>query len=114
MLLDLKQRGLFQGPKLVVGDGALGFWAALDEVYPETRRQRCWVHKTANILFHQSCFGIIDAILTNLVTLPERQPGCSGSCEIWFCLFVLCSVKIIQVYDSSFIFLSACINSEIS
>jgi putative transposase len=50
MLLDLKQRGLSQGPKLAVGDGALGFWAALDEVYPETRRQRCWVHKTANIL----------------------------------------------------------------
>jgi transposase-like protein len=50
MLLDLKHRGLKNGPKLAVGDGALGFWAALDEEYPETKRQRCWVHKTANIL----------------------------------------------------------------
>ncbi len=50
VLLDLKKRGLDVPPKLAVGDGALGFWAALDEVYPETRHQRCWVHKTANVL----------------------------------------------------------------
>ena len=50
MLLDLKARGLQKMPKLAVGDGALGFWAALAEVFPLTRRQRCWVHKTANIL----------------------------------------------------------------
>jgi putative transposase len=50
MLLDLKARGLQKMPKLAVGDGALGFWAALAEVFPQTRRQRCWVHKTANIL----------------------------------------------------------------
>lgn len=50
VLLDLKERGLAMGPKLAVGDGALGFWKALHKVYGETRRQRCWVHKTANIL----------------------------------------------------------------
>jgi transposase-like protein len=50
LLLDLKQRGLAKPPKLAVGDGALGFWAALREVYPTTREQRCWVHKTANVL----------------------------------------------------------------
>ena len=50
ILLDLKQRGLKSSPKLAVGDGALGFWAALDEEYPDTKQQRCWVHKTANIL----------------------------------------------------------------
>lgn len=50
ILLDLKDRGLEVGPNLAVGDGALGFWGALEEVYPKTRRQRCWVHKTANIL----------------------------------------------------------------
>jgi transposase-like protein len=50
ILLDLKQRGLSFAPKLAIGDGGLGFWAAIDEVFPETRRQRCWVHKTANIL----------------------------------------------------------------
>ena len=50
VLRDLLARGLTAGPRLAVGDGALGFWAALDEVYPETRRQRCWVHKTGNVL----------------------------------------------------------------
>lgn len=50
MLLELKKRGLKESPKLAIGDGALGFWKALDEVLPETKRQRCWVHKTANIL----------------------------------------------------------------
>jgi len=50
ILLDLRRRGLAFCPKLATGDGSLGFWAALDEVFPETRRQRCWVHKTANIL----------------------------------------------------------------
>lgn len=50
MLLDLKRRGLEMGPHLAVGDGAMGFWSALREVYPQTKEQRCWVHKTANIL----------------------------------------------------------------
>ena len=50
LLLDLKRRGLSSGPQLAVGDGALGFWKALDEVWPMTRTQRCWVHKTANVL----------------------------------------------------------------
>ena len=50
LLLDLKHRGLTIDPKIAVGDGALGFWAALREVCPETGEQRCWVHKTANVL----------------------------------------------------------------
>ena len=50
LLLSLKQRGLTIEPKLAIGDGALGFWAALREVFPTTREQRCWVHKTANVL----------------------------------------------------------------
>jgi transposase-like protein len=50
LLRDLKRRGLMKPPALALGDGALGFWKALDEVFPKTRRQRCWVHKTANIL----------------------------------------------------------------
>ena len=50
MLLALKQRGLQETPKLAIGEGALGFWKALDEVFPTTKRQRCRVHKTANIL----------------------------------------------------------------
>jgi len=50
LLLDLKRRGLKTPPKIAVGDGALGFWAALRKVFPETKEQRCWVHKTANVL----------------------------------------------------------------
>ena len=50
LLLDLKRRGLSSGPQLAVGDGALGFCKALDEVWPTARAQRCWVHKTANVL----------------------------------------------------------------
>lgn len=50
LLLDVKRRGLDKAPEVAVGDGALGFWKALEEVYPGTRHQRCWVHKTANVL----------------------------------------------------------------
>ena len=50
LLLDLKGRGLTIGPQLAVADGALGFWKAIEEVWPKTRVQRCWVHKTANVL----------------------------------------------------------------
>jgi putative transposase len=50
LLLDLKHRGLTLAPKLAIGDGALGFWAALRQVYSGTAEQRCWVHKTANVL----------------------------------------------------------------
>lgn len=50
LLVDLKKRGLAVAPQVAVGDGALGFWKALDAVFPGTRHQRCWVHKTANVL----------------------------------------------------------------
>ena len=50
LLLDIKSRGLIHSPALAVGDGALGFWGALTEEYPTTVHQRCWVHKTSNIL----------------------------------------------------------------
>ena len=50
LLSDLKRRGLTDSPKVAIGDGALGFWAALEEEYPGALQQRCWVHKTANVL----------------------------------------------------------------
>ena len=50
LLLGLRERGLTISPKLAIGDGALGFWKALARCYPDTRHQRCWVHKSANIL----------------------------------------------------------------
>jgi len=50
LLADLKARGLSFAPELAVGDGALGFWKALEEAFPTTRHQRCWLHKTLNVL----------------------------------------------------------------
>ena len=50
LLLDLKRRGLAVAPELAIADGALGFWKAIEEVWPRTRSQRCWLHKTANVL----------------------------------------------------------------
>ena len=50
LLGDLKRRGLAKAPELAIGDGALGFWSALEEEFGQTKQQRCWVHKTANIL----------------------------------------------------------------
>jgi putative transposase len=50
LLVEVKRRGLAIAPEIAVGDGALGFWRALDEVFPGTRHQRCWLHKTANVL----------------------------------------------------------------
>lgn len=50
VLTDLRQRGLTTDPKLAVGDGALGFWKAVAKLWPQTGQQRCWVHKTANVL----------------------------------------------------------------
>ena len=49
VLLKMKSRGM-NIPELAIGDGAMGFWAALEEVYPESRQQRCWMHKTLNVL----------------------------------------------------------------
>lgn len=50
LLHQLQRQGVKYGPQLAIGDGAMGFWSALQEVYPDTREQRCWVHKTVNVL----------------------------------------------------------------
>ena len=50
LLVEVKRRGLAIAPEIAVGDGALGFWKALDEAWPGTRHQRCWIHKVANVL----------------------------------------------------------------
>ena len=50
LLVDLKARGLSVAPQIAVGDGAMGFWKALDEIFPTTRHQRCWQHKLVNVL----------------------------------------------------------------
>jgi putative transposase len=75
ILLDLKRRGLKIGPKLAVGDGALGFWAALREVYPGCREQRCWVHKTANVLdkMPKSMQGKAKGMLHEMWQAPTKE-----------------------------------------
>ena len=50
LLVEVKSRGLTIAPEIAVGDGALGFWKAIEEIFPSTRHQRCWVHKTVNVL----------------------------------------------------------------
>lgn len=69
LLLDLKARGLQHGPLLAVGDGAMGFWAALDEIFPATRAQRCWFHKMGNVL--------------NALPKSQHARARSGLQEIW-------------------------------
>jgi putative transposase len=75
LLTDLKRRGLTVSPKIAVGDGALGFWAALDEVFPRTRRQRCWVHKTANVIakLPRHCHGATNVALQAIYNAATRK-----------------------------------------
>jgi transposase-like protein len=80
LLRDLKERGLEMGPRLAVGDGALGFWGALDEIYPETRAQRCWVHKSANVLnaLPKSLQAKAKAALHQIWMAPTRAAALSA------------------------------------
>jgi len=75
LMRDLKARGLEAGPKLSVGDGALGFWAALEEEFPKTRPQRCWVHKTMNVLdcLPQSVQPHAKGLLHEMYLSPTRD-----------------------------------------
>jgi putative transposase len=74
LLVDVKRRGLTVAPEIAVGDGALGFWKALDEIYPGARHQRCWVHKTANVLnkVPRSVQAAIKADLREVHGAPTR------------------------------------------
>ena len=74
LLVDLKARGLAAAPEIAVGDGALGFWKALDEIFPATRHQRCWVHKAANVLnkVPKSVQQNIKADLREVRDAPDR------------------------------------------
>ena len=74
LLVDIKKRGLAIAPEVAVGDGALGFWKALDEVFPGTRHQRCWVHKTSNVLnkFPKSMHPAVKADLRDIWQAETR------------------------------------------
>ena len=74
LLVDVKRRGLVVPPELAVGDGALGFWKALDQVFPGTRHQRCWLHKSANLLnkVPKSVQGTMKADIREISKAPTR------------------------------------------
>jgi transposase-like protein len=75
LLIDLRERGLRIAPEIAVGDGALGFWKALDEVFPSTRHQRCWCHKTNNVLdkVAKSVHFSMKSDLRNIFLAPGRK-----------------------------------------
>jgi transposase-like protein len=99
VLLGLKARGLTSAPELAVGDGALGFWAALEEIYPSTGVQRCWKHKAANVLNY----------------LPRSvQPKAKGALhEIWMAATrhqaELAFDRFIATYEAKFPKATACL-----
>src|SRR5215217_6631128 len=74
LLVDLKARGLAIAPELATGDGALGFWKALEEIFPTTRHQRCWVHKTVNVMdkLPKSVQPAAKADRREICTAPDR------------------------------------------
>jgi putative transposase len=74
LLVEVKRRGLTIAPEIAVGDGALGFWRAIDEVFPGTRHQRCWLHKTANVLnkVPKSVQRVMKADLREIHGAPTR------------------------------------------
>lgn len=75
VLQDLKRRGLYHIPSLSIGDGALGFWSALEEEFPKTKKQRCWVHKTANILdkMPKSIQGHAKKMIHDIYLAPSKE-----------------------------------------
>lgn len=84
LLVDLKARGLAVPPKLAIGDGALGFWKAMDEVFPGTCHQRCWFHKIANVLNHfpKSMQPAVTADLHN-ISHAETRGAARAAIEIF-------------------------------
>ena len=75
VLQDLKKRGLNKSPELAIGDGALGFWRALEEEFPNTKHQRCWVHKTVNILdkIPKSIHGNAKKLIHEMYLSPSKK-----------------------------------------
>lgn len=75
VLSDLKSRGLSCAPSLAIGDGALGFWSSLEEIFPSTKHQRCWVHKTANILdkMAKSVQGHAKSLIHEMYMAPDKN-----------------------------------------
>ncbi len=101
VLLKLKSRGM-NVPQLAIGDGALGFWAAMDEVYAETRHQRCWVHKTANVL---NALPKLSQPKAKQALHDIWQSETKGNAEKAFELFI-------QTYDIKYPKATACLQKD--
>ena len=103
LLRDLKARGL-RGPNLAVGDGALGFWAALRDVFPATTEQRCWVHKTANVLaaLPKRTHPDAKAAIAQIYTAETRTDaiGAARAFGDTFCEFPKAANKILDELDT--------------
>ena len=80
VLEELKRQGLSKAPLLAIGDGALGFWTALEEVFPSTKHQRCWVHKTANVLdkMAKSVQPHAKKLIHDMYMSPTKEDGMSA------------------------------------
>ena len=92
LLLDLKRRRLVIGSELAIADGALGFWQAIEEVWPKTRGQRCWVHKTANAAYHSFSGEVEARTPPRYATLPFHPSptsanSSSGSESVLICYY---------------------------
>lgn len=88
VLLDLKRRGLTNGPELAVGDGALGFWKAISTEYPDAKHQRCWVHKACNVIdkLPKSAQNKGKGLLKDIYTAETRKQAESAFdhfCEVF-------------------------------
>ena len=75
LIRELKRMGLQKGPKLAIGDGSLGFWSAMDEEFPQTDHQLCWLHKTVNVLdkLPQSLQGRAKTMIHNIYLAPTKK-----------------------------------------
>ena len=81
LLVDLKARGLAIAPEIAVGDGALGFWKALEEIFPRAKHQRCWVHKVANVL-NKVPKSVQPAMKADLAEVRDAQDRASAEAAI--------------------------------
>ena len=88
LLLDVRHRGLTIDPELAIGDGGLGFWGAVRKVFPQTREQRCWVHKTANVL-NQLPTGVQPKAKAMLydIWMAETQPAADRAFDLFLATF---------------------------
>jgi transposase-like protein len=102
VLLDLKNRGLSTEPSLAIGDGALGFWAALNKVFPGTRQQRCWVHKTANLLdkLPKKMHGQAKSVIHEMYFAPDKKTALKAY------------DKFVELYNAKYPKATACLEKD--